>query len=70
MLANKIDPEEYKIVNLDTGETMETNIRLVRIKNQDEIHIDVNQATPEDLRKYAMAHGANLHVNSHIFKKM
>ena len=69
MLANKIDNENYRIINVDTGEFVGTNIRVVRVKNDEEI-VDLLGMSAEERSAFAKKKGLILHVNSQIFKRL
>lgn len=70
MLANKIDNEEFRIVNVDTGDVVGTNVRLVRVKKDEEVFVDLEQISPEDMITHAQKKGLILHANSHLLKRM
>jgi len=69
MLANKIDNDEYRVVNVDTGEHMGTNVRVVRVKKEEEV-VDLLGMSAEERCAFAKKKGLILHVNSHVFKKL
>lgn len=69
MLANKIDNESYRVINVDTGDFVGTNIRVVRVKN-DEEDIDLLGMSAEERIAFAKKKGLILHVNSQVFKRL